>query len=398
MQSIFFFFIIGIAHGGLFHHNSRRNRGDLNALLGGYLPPTSDFQCGTTTVTVGTTMTTTKIVPRTIMVTDVTTITNTEYSDVILSSTLVSQIVSTTMVSSLAYYTRTMTHTEQVTLTNIVTIPPSTTRVTHTSTVSSTEALLSTVYKTITETRSVPYSVTEIKTLVLENEVSTTMTTTQFITSLKQLPDKTHTFTAHLYSIVTDTILVAPDTVYETMTFTKTFNIRQGYLPPPIYSYITSTNVNTVLRTLTQVVPSYTTTTSFFTDSVTKIIDSTFYDRTQSTSYKTVFTTIPIYSTSTIHETRFIPSTVMKEKVIETTITLPQQTNVCTHTSIVFHSVTIPAKTQTVFITNFQTTTNVMTSSILKPRKEIIYMTETVKEKCSTGYNYDPPSNPLIYN
>ena len=172
MKLFIFFLFIGILHAAVVDKRKSIN----DAVQGKYLPPIKNFECGTKTIQVEKTVTSTTFLPRTLFTSDTTCITTTDYSTETISSTLISSVIKTLVIPSFKYETRVLTKTEEIILTESVILPQDTKYIASTSTAFVTETSTSFVFSPITKTTGVTITSTVTSTDTISKVIEKTVT------------------------------------------------------------------------------------------------------------------------------------------------------------------------------------------------------------------------------
>jgi len=367
--------------------------------LNSYLPPVRDpptaGDCPQSVVIRTQTRYSTVTVPSTVYNRNVQTVYRTSISNVLVPTTIVSQVVRTQVVPQVQYSTRVVTRTQENVRTRYITVSPVVNNVLRTSTVFRTDVRYETRYST--RIQQVPTTIFRqvTTTQLVQRNVVSTVFRTNVITSTRQLPGVTRTVDRTQYTTVYSTVQIPADNVVRTQTVVSTNYQERTITVPGTTRVVTSTAVQQVYTTIYSTRVQVNTQTQFVTRTEQRQVVSTVNSIRYSTQYNTRFVNVPQQVIQTRVQTQFVPTTVFRTQTVQSVVNLPAQTLYRTQYSTVVRTQLIPGVISTRINTRFVTNTNFVTSTVINRQVNTVTTTRTIQETC--GYNYDAPKTPFNF-
>lgn len=326
-------------------------------------------------------------------------ITQTVYSTQIVPTTIFSNIQSTIVVNSGQVQTQFITITITNTRTQFITQPGGITFVTSTQFVDRPQIDFQTRF--ITRTIQVPSTqfTNVVSTVVIPQQIVSTIFNSQFVTRTMVIPGQTRTVVSTLFSTIFSTVSIPGQTIFQTRTVFSTNFVPQTITQPGATRTVVSTVIQPIFTTVFSTIFSGNTQTQFVTSTQfdQRVITSTRVSQVNNFNTRTV--TVPQISTSIVTRNQVTTTTQFSQVVIPTFVTVTGNGGVVTITRTVVSTVVLPGSGQTQFVTRTVFSTNFSTSTVFNTNVQTTQVTQTVPCTQTTqttgGYNFNRPRVPF---
>ncbi|KAK8739799.1 hypothetical protein OTU49_003202, partial [Cherax quadricarinatus] len=255
MRGFLVLLLVSFSRGSSIDRHRRELLGNLNALessLDGYLPPAppTPKPCQPSTIYNTKVQYSTVVIPSTVYNTNVQYVTQTDVRTNPVYTTIFSEIIRTQVVPSVQYKTVIITQTKENYRTQVITLPPQVYYVTKTQQDVRTQVQYQTVYTT--RIQQVPTTIVRnvVSTLVVPQQVVSTIYKTQYVTRTQQLPGQTRTIYNTQYSTIYSTVVIPAQDVVKTTEVVRTNVVVQTITQPGQTQVIYSTVVVPVTTTI----------------------------------------------------------------------------------------------------------------------------------------------------